>query len=157
MRRLLALPAAAVLAASGCLGSSTATTPAKAHRHGHVRPYAVLRVTGTYATCPKGRSGGDLCGDRFTLRCPSPGAADVLWGEPPWSARLCRAILDYRTAIRLIGSPECNCPASAVRVHVRGRVEGRLVREDVAPCTCGESPEAVQDARVILRTHPTAG
>jgi hypothetical protein len=156
MRIVLAL-SALLLTASGCLGSSAEPATRSVHPHPHTRPAAVMSVRGTYATCPSGTFGDELCRDRFTLRCPSPKAAALQWGEPPWAPGLCAAILDYHSAIRLIGGPECNCPASPVDVDVRGRVAGRTFREHVTACTCGASPRAIADARVILRTHPSVG
>jgi hypothetical protein len=144
---------AAVAMAGGCLGGSAASP--SSHRAalssaGH-RPYAVLHVRGTYVAGDA--FGGDLRRARFTLTCRRPHAG----GRRTWRTTLCAAILDYRSEVRLLGGPECNCPASPIAVDVRGQVGGRLLREHVTACGCGVSAASAREASVILNTHPVLG
>lgn len=74
-------------------------------------------------------------------------------GDEVPNENLCLAILDYRTQIRLLGE-ECNCPASAVWVDVRGAIQGHRIHERITPCPCGEDEQARHDALVILKTQP---
>jgi hypothetical protein len=159
MTRMWLVPSiVALLLAAACLGSSTAHPPmpnATGHssRAGRAS-YAVFHIHGTYTTGGStNHFGGDLRRDRFTIVCRSQGSYEKLFGPLSWNERLCLAILDYRTQIPLLGE-ECNCPASAVFVEVRGEIRGRPAAERITSCLCGDGQQAASDARVILKTHP---
>jgi hypothetical protein len=149
-------PVAVVLAASGCFGGAAASTSPPVASSPTVRlkprPYAVFHIRGTYLTSRKVHFTGDIDRIRFTVACGSPRSYGGLFGRAPWRARLCIALLDYRTRV----SPqriECSCPVSAEVVDVRGTIRGRPIHERVTPCLCGDGRRAAADARIILRTH----
>jgi hypothetical protein len=73
----------------------------------------------------------------------------------PWRARLCIALLDYRTRAPRQGVA-CSCPVSPAVVDVLGTIRGRPIQERVTPCLCGDSPREAADARIILRMRPRA-
>lgn len=140
--------AAAMLLASGCLGSSVAHGPATVgHNPELVHPtiphlrYAEFQVRGVYAA-------GALHRDHFALVCDS--SEKLL--RPLWQSRLCRAILDYQTAPRQ--NFTCACPLEVVEVSVVGEINGRRIDERFSSCMCGDGKRAARDALVVLRTHP---
>jgi hypothetical protein len=155
-------PVALILIASGCFGSSTAAVPGssssnKRPAHPALSPlaYAKFQIHETYTTGGStNHFGGDLHRTHFTLTCHSSERTYLeLQGVLSRQARLCLAILDYRTQIPLQGG-SCKCPLSPVVVDLRGTIRGRPVYERVTPCLCEDGPEAARDARVILSTRP---
>jgi hypothetical protein len=95
---------AALLLASGCLGSFSAHTQSRngpseviggLHLH---RPYAEFRVRGIYSSCPDGTNhfGGELCRAHAEFTCLSKKAYMEAGNVLP-NENLCLAILDLRT------------------------------------------------------------
>jgi hypothetical protein len=152
-------PAAVVLAASGCLGGAAAPASRPVASSPTVRvasrPYAVFHIRGTYLSAGKNHFTGDIDRIRFTVACGSPRSYEGRYGRVPWRARLCIALLDYRTRAPRQGVA-CSCPVSPAVVDVLGTIRGRPIQERVTPCLCGDSPREAADARIILRMRPRA-
>jgi hypothetical protein len=148
---------AAMLLASGCLGSSSAPAPTVAPSPpatGTIPAlnYADFVVTGTYTTSGGGNHfSGKRHHEHFTLACHSRSLYEKLSMLSPQD-RLCFAILDYQSAPRknLVGA----CPLEIDEVSVRGQIHGRRIDERFTYCMCGDGKRAGDDARVILKTHP---
>jgi hypothetical protein len=147
---------AALLLASGCLGSSSAQTQTRNGPSEVIggldlhRPYAEFRVRGIYSSCPRtvtgtvNHFGSELCRAHAEFTCLSKKAYMEAANSLP-NESLCLAILDYRTQIRFLVGEECNCPASAVRVDVRGAIQGHRIHERITPCMCGLDRQARYD------------
>jgi hypothetical protein len=151
---------AAVLLASGCLGSSAAHAPAVAppptpdlvHPTIPALGYALFQVSGTYTTGGgKNHFTGNVHDEHFVLAChPRMMYAERSLLSP--QDRLCFAILDYQTAPRR--NIVCACPVEIDAVSVRGEIQGRRIDERFSSCVCGDGKRAGSDALVILKTHP---
>jgi hypothetical protein len=156
---------AAVLLASGCLGSSAAHAPAVAPPptatvknpdlvHPTIPPlgYALFQISGSYTTGGgKNHFTGKLHHERFVLACHSRMMYEELSLLSPQD-RLCFAILDYQTAPRR--DIVCACPVEIDAVSVRGEIQGRRIDERFSSCLCGDGKRAGRDALAILKTHP---
>ena len=150
--------AAAMLLASGCLGSSSsAHAPAAAPSPlaTAIIPalsYALFEVTGTYTTSGGGNHfTGKRHHEHFAIACHSRNQYELLSMLSPRD-RLCFAILDYQSAPKK--NNLCFCPVAFDMVNVRGNIHGRRIDERFTFCTCGEGQRAMDDTRVILKTHP---
>jgi hypothetical protein len=149
--------AAAMLLASGCLGSSSAHAPAVAPSPlaTAIIPalsYADFEISGTYTTSGDGNHfTGKRHHEHFALACHSRSLYEKLSLLSPQD-RLCFAILDYQVAPRR--NVVCGCPIAIDEVSVRGEIRGRRINEQFTSCLCGDGRRAADDARVILRTHP---
>jgi hypothetical protein len=160
MTRLWVVPSLAlIMIGGGCFGGSAAS-PVSSSGPSAVSPtvsglsYAHFQIRGIYMTGSR-PSPVDAVFHRahFTITCLPEHTYFKSMGGLSWRERLCVAILDYRTQIRLLGIA-CGCPVSLVGVDVRGEIRGRPVHERITPCLCGDGPQAAHDARVILKTHP---
>jgi hypothetical protein len=145
---------AALLLASGCLGSSSAHAPAPVkHKREVVSPpipsprYARFEVRGVYATSENHIS-GHIHRAHFTLMCAS--SEKLLQNR--WQSRLCKAILDFQAAPRR--NVVCACPLDIVEVSIRGEIGDRRIYEQFSYCMCGDGKRAARDTRVVLTTHP---
>jgi hypothetical protein len=150
--------AAAMLLASGCLGSSSAAhAPAVASSPTvpaivPALSYALFEVTGTYTTSGGGNHfTGRRHHEHFALACHSRNQYEVLSMLSPQD-RLCFAILDYQSAPKK--NTLCFCPVEFDVVTVRGNIHGRGINEQFTYCLCGVGRRAIEDTRVILTTHP---
>jgi hypothetical protein len=149
--------AAAMLPASGCLGSSSARAPAVAPSPTATaivpaRSYALFEVSGTYTTSGGGNHfTGKRHHEHFALACHSRDHYELLSMLSPQD-RLCFAILDYQSAPK--SSAGCFCPVAFDMVNVRGTIHGRRIDEHFTYCLCGDGRRAIEDVRVILKTHP---
>ena len=155
--RALVVGTGLVLLASSCLGSSatptTNTRGARAISPGLPRPFALLKVTGTYTTSGgQNHMTGKIHHERFTLKCAAPGSYRQLAGGLDWRAQLCLAILDYRTAPQRVTA--CYCPISPTSIVVKGLIQSHAVRYGFTGCTCGLGKRAAEDVHIILTTHP---
>jgi hypothetical protein len=91
----------------------------------------VFHVGGTYPSGNVNNFVGEFQRTHFTIRCQADeDTSQASEARLSWRARLCVAILDYRTQRPLLGA-ECNCPLSPLRVLVRGSIQGRPVREHI--------------------------
>jgi hypothetical protein len=157
--RLWLVPSLAlIIVASGCLGGSAAG-PVSNSGPSAVSPtvsglsHAQFQIRGTYLTGNSPNYAADLHRLHFAITCLPKRTYEQLKGPLSWKDKLCLAILDYPTQIRLLGIA-CNCPVSLVGVDVRGEIHGRRVHERITPCLCGDGAQAAHDAHVILKTHP---
>jgi hypothetical protein len=150
--------AAAMLLASGCLGSSS-SAPAPAVASSPTVPaiipalsYALFEVSGTCTTSGGGdHSTGKRHHEHFALACHPRNQYELLSMLSPQD-RLCFAILDYQSAPKR-NSP-CFCPVEFDMVTVRGNIHGRRINERFTYCMCEDGRRASDDARVILTTRP---
>ncbi len=153
-------PLGLVMVASACFGGAAAPTSRPATHVATVgqrpQPYARFHIRATYASGSTNHFGGDLHRVRFALVCRRPQYYKSIYRRLPWQARLCLAILDYRTQAR-VEQTECFCPASPITVDIRGAIRGRSVHERFTPCLCGDGPAAAADVRAILRAVRAAG
>jgi hypothetical protein len=159
--------AAAMLLASGCLGSSSAHAPtvasspavtAKKQKRDLIHPtipstrYAHFEISGTYTTSGGGNHfTGKRHHERFALACRSHTLGEER-SMPSPQDRLCFAILDYQNAPK--GNGACFCSVKYDVVSVSGKIGGRRINEQFTYCLCGDGRRAIDDARVILQTHP---
>jgi hypothetical protein len=155
--RVLIVGTGLVLLASGCLGSSatptTKTGAARAVSPGLPRPFALLKVTGSYTTSGgQNHFTGEIHHERFTLKCFAPRFYRQLAGVFDWRAKLCLAILDYQAAPQRVTA--CFCPVSIANIAVEGTIQSHAVRYGFTPCTCGLGKRAAHDVHIILTTHP---
>ena len=103
----------------------------------------------TYTTTP---FGGEAHTERFTIRCAPEKTYLELPGVLSWRATLCVAILDYQAAAR--SATACTCASPQGFADLRGAIRGHPIRERITTCLCGNARRAVNDARIILKTHP---
>jgi opacity protein-like surface antigen len=147
--------AAAMLLASGCLGSSSAQAPTVAPSQPAIPSigYADFEIIGTYTTSGGGNHfTGKRHHEHFALACRSQRMYEGLSLLSPQD-RLCFAILDYQNAPRR-RDVVCFCSVKFDEVSVRGEIRGRRINERFTYCMCGDGRRAGDDARVILKTHP---